>query len=216
MNLLSEICAFPVSRETQTRLRQFAGFLAAQRFPNLVSAADRRHIWRRHILDSAQLMPLLPRPPFRLADFGSGGGLPALVLAILLPAACEVRLIESRRHKAAFLRRAARFARARLVVEERRIEAKVLRPPPDVITARALAPLSQLLPLLKPHCRFYTRTLLPKGKNAAQELTQAGRYWKLVARIHTPPARLARRGRILEIRHCAKLPRARCKPAAHG
>src|SRR5918912_3476535 len=97
----------PVSRETLDRLAAYLDLLRRwQRTINLVGAATLDDPWRRHLLDSAQLLRFLPEGVRRLVDLGSGAGLPGLALAILgVP---EVHLIESDRRKAAFLREAAR------------------------------------------------------------------------------------------------------------
>src|SRR5215213_13399 len=97
----------PVSRETVERLGVYLDLLRRwQRTINLVAASTLADPWRRHILDSAQLIRFVPGDAARLVDLGSGAGLPGLVLAIMgLP---DVHLIESDRRKAAFLREAAR------------------------------------------------------------------------------------------------------------
>src|SRR6266446_2343020 len=100
-----------VSRETLARLEAYAALLAQwnERI-NLVGRDTRRDIWRRHFLDSAQLLPHVPAGTRSLADLGSGAGFPGLVLAIL--GVCGVELVESDARKCAFLREAARIAGA--------------------------------------------------------------------------------------------------------
>ena len=132
-----------VSRETLARLEAYAALLAQwnERI-NLVSRDTLRDIWRRHFLDTAQLLPYVPEGTRSLADLGSGAGFPGLVLAIL--GISGVELIESDVRKCAFLREAARIADAPITVRHARIEAM----PPhevDVVTARACAPLDRLL-----------------------------------------------------------------------
>jgi 16S rRNA (guanine(527)-N(7))-methyltransferase RsmG len=141
---------------------------------NLIGPATEAEAWKRHVLDSWQLLPLLPeRGP--LADLGSGGGLPGLVLAIGRPA--ETHLVESDRRKAAFLIEASRALNLPHVrVHAGRIEAAAL-PPVHALTARALAPLPALLPhawrLLGPG----GVAVFPKGRAAAAELTAAAPDW---------------------------------------
>src|SRR3954447_3134702 len=167
----------PVSRETLDRLAAYLDLLRRwQRTINLVGAGTLHNPWRRHILDSAQLVHLLPEGARRLVDLGSGAGLPGLVLAILgIP---EVHLIESDRRKAAFLREAARATATPVTAHARRIEAA----PPlaaDVVTARALAPLPNLLPLAARFATPATRCLFLKGRQAETELTEAARGWTM-------------------------------------
>lgn len=188
---------FAVSHETETRLRQFAALVrqgAAK--SNLVGRQDVDKIWARHVLDSAQLVPLLGRRR-RILDLGSGAGFPGMVLAIMLPPEARVHLVEMRPLRLAFLREAAPLARAELVLHGERAEK--LSPPADIdaITARALAPLPKLLALT---ARFFapaTRGFFFKGKNWPKELTQARRYWNIDFRAH--PSRTAKESVILEM-----------------
>jgi 16S rRNA (guanine527-N7)-methyltransferase len=118
---------------------------------------------------------------------GSGGGLPGLVLAIMLaeknPAA-HMHFIESDRKKAGFLRAVIADTGLTATVHHARIEAMAAAKPPalaeiDVITARALAPLPNLLGLLVPFCNSSTVALVHKGRNWQEELTASEQYWKL-------------------------------------
>ena len=128
------------------------------------------------MLDSAQLLPLIPDGARLLVDLGSGAGFPGLVLAILgVP---EVHLIESDARKCAFLREAARVTETSVVVHASRIEAMAPLPA-DVITARALAPLPKLLDLAAPFLQPHSICVFLKGKNAAEELRQARRQWRM-------------------------------------
>src|SRR5215470_958442 len=129
--------AIPVSRETLARLEAYAALLAqwSARI-NLVGRDTLADLWRRHILDSAQLYPFVPGSARNLIDFGSGAGLPGLVLAILgIP---NVELIEADSRKSAFLREAARVTGAAVAIRPCRIQA-VPPHPADVLTARACA-----------------------------------------------------------------------------
>jgi len=163
-----------VSRETTERLHAYAA-LVREWNPriNLVGPRDLPRLWERHVMDSAQLAPLVP--PGVLGDLGSGGGLPGLVLAIMRDG--PVHLVESDRRKAAFLMEAARrLALPHVTVHPKRIEDAAL-PPLDALTARALAPLVELLPhahrLLAPG----GAAVFPKGRAVDAELTQAAAGW---------------------------------------
>ncbi|MFT8776827.1 MAG: 16S rRNA (guanine(527)-N(7))-methyltransferase RsmG [Gluconacetobacter liquefaciens] len=175
---------------------------------NLVSPRDLPHLWDRHIADSLQLASLIPPGGVRLADLGSGGGFPGLIIAIATDA--NVTLIESDQRKAAFLREAARAAGARVTVLARRIE-EVDIPPVQVVTARALAALPQLLDwssrLLAPDgfCLFL------KGRNVDDELTSAAADWHMaVSRL---PSRTNADGTILKL---GEITRARHSERATG
>lgn len=166
-----------VSRETLDRLAAYEATLRKwQPKINLVGPSTLPDAWRRHFLDSAQLLPLLPEGTRVLVDLGSGAGFPGLVLAILgVP---EVHLIESDSRKCAFLREAARAADARVTVHNKRIEAA----PPivaDVVTARALAPLNDLLGWAHPFIGNRGVAVFPKGQNVADELTDTTKYWMM-------------------------------------
>jgi 16S rRNA (guanine527-N7)-methyltransferase len=189
---LADCC---VSRETLARLEVFAALLMAwQQSINLVAPASLPDLWRRHILDSAQLWPLLPEGAQRLIDLGSGAGFPGLILAILgVP---EVHLVESDRRKAAFLREAARVTGATVTVHVARAETLAL-PPAGIVTARALAALDRLLPLVRRFLAPGGVALLPKGREAQEELTLAGTRWKMRAELIA--SRTDPMGRILRL-----------------
>ncbi len=166
-----------VSRETLDRLAAYEATLRKwQPKINLVGSSTLPDSWRRHFLDSAQLFPLIPESARVLVDLGSGAGFPGLVLAIMgVP---EVHMIESDARKCAFLREAARAADTRVTVHNKRIEAV----PPiaaDVVSARALAPLSDLLSWAHPFIGNRGVGIFPKGQNVEEELTDTTKYWMM-------------------------------------
>jgi 16S rRNA (guanine527-N7)-methyltransferase len=189
-----------VSRETLARLKAYIGMLGdANAWHNLVSrrAAEMNDVWRRHVWDSAQMVPLVPRAAKSLIDIGSGAGFPGLVLAELLRDRTRVTLIESTAKKCRFLE--AVTQRLALAVDVRNARAEA-QPPQrfDVITARACAPLSRLLTYAQPFVGPNTVCLFLKGQNVGAELTEAHKSWTMKVREHqslTFPS-----GRILEIR----------------
>lgn len=150
---------------------------------NLIGRGTESDIWRRHVLDSGQLAAHLPEGARRIVDLGSGAGFPGLVLAILTGA--ETTLVESDAAKAAFLTEAARATAAPCQVRRARIEN--LAPwPVDVVTARALAPLSRLLAYAAPF-RALTPDrppvcLFPKGAKWREELTGSAAAWHISVR----------------------------------
>lgn len=158
-----------VSRETLIRLEVYAELLRKwNRAINLVGPATLPDLWRRHMLDSAQLLPLLPPGRRRVLDLGSGAGFPGLVLAIC--GAGEVHLLEADQKKATFLRQVARATDTAVTVHAERIEAASgLRA--DVITARALAPLARLIAYARPLLKPSGLCLFLKGRGVADELT---------------------------------------------
>jgi len=166
-----------VSRETIERLEIYAALLTRwQARINLVGPDTLPDLWTRHMLDSAQLWPLIPPEARRLADLGSGAGFPGLVLAIL--GAPDVHLVESDARKCAFLRETARQTGTTVTILNHRIE-QVAPLSADVITARALAPLSRLLDWAAPHLAPGGQCLFLKGRGAEDELTATAKEWKI-------------------------------------
>ncbi len=175
-----------VSRETLDKFLEYATLLAKWTAAiNLVSPRSLEDLWRRHFLDSAQLKTYLPEQPGPekrvILDVGAGAGFPGLVLALL---GCgQVHLVESDQRKAQFLREVVRVTGARAEVHPIRVEALDL-PPVDVVTCRAFAPLPRILDLTE---RFLSPKntkkqpigLFLKGRRADQELTEAGKKWRL-------------------------------------
>lgn len=186
-----------VSRETLARLKAYVGLLGEWNARhNLVSKASLEEVWQRHIWDSAQLVPLVPADAKTLADLGSGAGFPGLVLALMLEGRVSVTLFESIRKKADFLRAAAE--RVQLAVEVRNERIEQARGAFDVITARACAPLPELLEYAQHLASPKTVGLFLKGQNVGVELTEAYKFWRMEVRQH--PSLTHPFGVILEIR----------------
>jgi 16S rRNA (guanine527-N7)-methyltransferase len=190
----------PVSRETSDRLDRFVDqLLVWQQRINLIAPSTIPTIWTRHIADSLQLLALVPAAKV-WADFGSGAGFPGLVLACALaetPGA-RVHLVESNRKKAAFLREAARVTGAPAQIHPVRVVDFVdnLRDSVEVVTARALAPLVELLANAYPLLKTGAVALFPKGQDVDAELTDAAKYWtiqtSLVPSLTDSKARIVR------------------------
>lgn len=164
---------FLVSRETREKLEIYARLLHKwQKAINLVGIGTLEQAAERHFLDSAQLLKFIPDMKIKLADMGSGAGFPGLVLAIL--GVQDVHLIESDVRKATFLREVSRETNTRITIHDIRAE-ECLIPDIDVFTARALAPLRDLLKLTlrlaTPGHDFYG--LFMKGEQYAAEVLKA-------------------------------------------
>ncbi len=173
--------AGPVSRETFDGLTEFeAMFKTWARRINLASASTLDDLWNRHILDSAQLAPLAPAARHWL-DLGSGGGFPGLVIAFLLKERDGgwIELIESNRKKAGFLQAAAGQFSLPTRIQAQRIDGDVKGlSSPEIVTARALAPLSRLLGLASPWLSAGARGLLHKGRDYRQEIKESSLLWR--------------------------------------
>lgn len=188
----------PVSRETQACLDIYVSELRRwQPALNLVSAATLCDVWRRHVLDSLQLLPLGGGAKSWL-DLGSGAGLPGLIVAAGDPDA-RVTLIESDSRKCAFLRSTALRMNVSVDVIEERVEAalRIRDLKPNIVTARALAPLPVLLAYAQPILLNGATGLFPKGRMFAEELTAAAESWTFEAEVI--PSRTDPEGRILRI-----------------
>lgn len=157
-----------VSRETYSKLERYAALLTEwQPRINLVGPKTLPELWTRHMLDSAQLYPLLPAGTQRLVDLGSGAGFPGLVLAMLgVP---DVHLIESDQRKCIFLNYVSRETKTPVTVHNARIES-VEPLGADVVTARALAPLAELIPYALPHLKPDGAAIFLKGAGWEQEV----------------------------------------------
>jgi len=179
----------PVSRETEERLDRYLDLLRQwQAKTNLVAPSTLPNLWTRHVADSLQLLSLAPSAR-RWVDLGSGGGFPGIVLACALAETpdASVHLIERNAKKAAFLREALRVTNAPGVVHLSDIvdtvDSNLSRI--DCITARALAPLHQLIGWTAPLVEQGAKALFLKGQDVELELTEATKYWNINPRLHS-------------------------------
>jgi 16S rRNA (guanine527-N7)-methyltransferase len=189
-----------VSRETVQKLKAFERIvLKWNRTINLVSRGSENDLWDRHILDSAQLWTLRPSGIGKWADLGSGGGFPGLVVAILAQGAGQqisIALVESDARKCAFLLAAKTELGLDFEIVDQRIETS----PPllaDVLSARALAPLSTLLHWAEKHRRRDGICLFPKGETVHNEIEAARQNWSFNYVLH--PSRTRPDAAIVEI-----------------
>jgi 16S rRNA (guanine527-N7)-methyltransferase len=193
----------PVSRETETRIDRYLDLLRQwQAKTNLVAPSTLPHLWTRHVADSLQLLTLVPKARIWV-DLGSGGGFPGIVLACALaevPGA-TVHLVERNPKKAAFLREALRITAAPGIVHATGIEDIVdsIEGPIDCVTARALAPLHQLIGFAEPLVGKGAKALFLKGQDVESELTEATKYWNIKPNLHS--SRTGGQGWIVELDH---------------
>jgi 16S rRNA (guanine527-N7)-methyltransferase len=195
------LATYNVSRETSAKLDVLVGELERwQAIKNLVGPGTLREVWSRHIADSLQLLALEPAAR-RWLDLGSGAGFPGLVIAIALAEkGGHVDLVESNGRKCAFLRHVARLTGALVTVHERRLETAVdgFAGKVEVVTARALAPLPQLVQGTQALLKTGTVGLFLKGRDVQAELTEAANSWRLATDLI--PSRTDSQARIVRIR----------------
>ncbi len=183
---MSDLEGLNVSRETLNRLKLYEALL--QKWTpriNLVSRTSLAEAWQRHILDSMQIFDLAPHPVDHWVDIGSGGGFPGLVIAIMGMddrSPSRVTLVESDTRKCAFLRNVIRETGAPASVVNDRIE----NIPPlqaDILSARALANLTQLVSYADLHLSKSGTAIFPKGASWENELSEAQRTWNFGHRV---------------------------------
>jgi len=207
-DLQTFIQTFNVSRETIDRLKVYADLLTKwQRRINLVGPSTIEVLWRRHFADSLELREHAPSGSQNWLDIGTGAGFPGLVIA-----ACgerknlHVDLVESNTRKCAFLREVSRRIDAPVIIHNCRIEAidslAIQAMSPDVVTARALAPLDLLLKLAEKPLENGAVGVFPRGQDVEDELTACSKYWKMKATIVKRNYGLP--GKILLVRHCTR------------
>ncbi len=199
------LAAANVSRETIDKLDAYVALLNTwQATTNLIAPSTIASVWTRHIVDSLQLLPLAPEAKIWV-DLGSGGGFPGVVIACMLNPPGIVHLVESKAKKAAFLREAARVTKSPAKIHNLRIDdfIKQFQGPADIVTARALAPLPELLGFAAPFLKMGAQALLLKGQDVEGELTQAAKYWKIEADLK--PSKTDPNARILVVRSLERI-----------
>lgn len=208
-----------VSRETLGRLDRFTELLLAwQPRINLISPSTMSSLWTRHVADSLQLLELV-EPTIATAhpqvgegrggvwlDLGSGAGFPGIVIACALAGVpgARVHLVESNLKKVSFLREVIRETKIPAIVHPVRIEtmASAFGETVDYVTARAVAPLPELLEMIAPFLKRGAKAVLPKGQDLERELTAATKNWNIEA--DSVPSKTSRAGRILIVRALSK------------
>jgi 16S rRNA (guanine527-N7)-methyltransferase len=197
---------FDVSRETLDRLAIYEALLRQwQKAVNLVAPSTLDAVWHRHFADSAQIVRLAPRAR-SWTDLGSGAGFPGLVVAILLAEGASdparIALIESDSRKCAFLREVARNTGITVDILSTRIEQAATHTnleSPEVVSARALAPLDRLLGLAAPLFTPSTVGVFLKGRDAAAEVETAAKAWTFA--VEMIPSLTEASGRVVVVRN---------------
>jgi 16S rRNA (guanine527-N7)-methyltransferase len=206
------LAMFDVSRETIARLDRFVDLLLVwQRQTNLISPSTISSLWTRHVADSLQLLDIIDAPyakPRVWLDLGSGAGFPGIVIACALAdvPGTQMHLVESNLKKAAFLREALRETKTPGIVHAVRIESltPALTSEVDYVTARALAPLPDLLEMVAPFVKKGAKALLLKGQDLDHELTESTKRWHIEA--ENVPSRTSKAGRIVVVHALTRRP----------
>ncbi len=177
----------PYSDLAAERLRIFVALLGKWTSAiNLVSSASLADVWMRHVDDSAQLLGLVPPDRKLWVDMGAGAGFPGVVIALMTAdttAAVDMVLIESDQRKAAFLTTVSRETGVPMVIHAERIEL-VVPQQADIVSARALAPLSRLCAFADRHMAAGGMALFPKGGQYGTEVAEARKVWAFDLEVH--------------------------------
>lgn len=175
-----------MDQQAQEKLEQYAKLLKKwQPKINLVSNGTLNNLWERHFIDSIQVSDYIATDAKKLFDLGSGGGFPGMVLAILRPD-INVSLIESDQKKCVFLKTVSRETNTAVTIYNERIESVSCETVPDVITARALASLSDLFS----YCEKWIianpdiQLVFLKGARAEEEMDALSKLWKYDCRTY--------------------------------
>jgi len=172
LKAITEIRKFhPISTIEIERLEDFVSILLKynQEY-NLIGKSTIDDVWHRHILDSAQMLKYIENKNLIIGDFGSGAGLPAIVLSIL--GVVEIHLIEKSFRKCEFLKLASKISPNNIIIHQKKVE-EITNLSFDIATSRAFAPLAELLPIVKPFLKTQGYGIFLKGKNFAKEINLA-------------------------------------------
>ena len=180
---MKELTGLNVSRETIDRLNKLESIVLKWNPKiNLIAKSTIDSIWVRHICDSAQLFQYAPPNVSSWLDIGSGGGFPGIVMAAMsvgFGQKTEFTFVESDQRKAAFLRAAVRELDLKVTILAERIE-EISPQKAEVITARALKSVVELLPMLERHLAPDGIAILPKGRTFADEIFVARQDWQFI------------------------------------
>ncbi len=186
---------YELNDKTIAKLERFIDLLINynQKY-NLIGKSTIADVWNRHILDSVQLIKFITDRNSIIGDFGSGSGLPGIILSII--GVKEVHLIEKSFRKCEFLEIAQKISDNKIVIHQKMAE-DIKNVKFDIITSRAFAPLDKILKITKPFLKKNTMAILPKGKNIINELNLINNENKIQYKIH--PSLTSKEGNILII-----------------
>ncbi len=184
----------------QKNLEDFVSLLLKhnQNF-NFIGNSTISNIWERHILDCAQLMKYIPDVNLKFADFGSGAGLPGVILSIL--GLKEIHLIEKSFRKSEFLRQAKLLSAQKIFVQNSKLE-DLVNLQFDLIVSRALAPLPKLLGYSIKFLKPQGSCLFLKGKNLQSEIEESKKYFTFEYQLY--PSETSQESHIIEIKKIKK------------
>lgn len=189
-----------VSRETMARLDTYSALLEKWNPAiNLVSKATLPERWTRHFLDSAQILEIADKKSGLWADFGTGGGFPGVVVAILAAErtpGLRVVCVESDTRKATFLRTVLRETGVDAEVISQRVE-ELAPLGAAVVSARALAPLKTLLAYAERHLATDGQAIFLKGSGYEVEVRESLETWSF--RLDTYPSKTDPTATILKL-----------------
>ncbi len=196
LKAITEIKKFyPISEDEINKLQSFVELLLTfNEHYNLIGNSTKEEIWHRHILDCAQILKYIKNNNLVIGDFGSGAGLPGIILSIL--GNKEVHLIEKSFRKCQFLKLAAEISSNRIIIHQKKAE-EIKGLSFDIATSRAFAPLDVLLPIVKPFFKPNSYAIFLKGKNFENEILIAKKNYSFYHQHY--PTITSAEGRILII-----------------
>jgi 16S rRNA (guanine527-N7)-methyltransferase len=173
---------YPISEDEIAKLQSYVQMLLKYNQElNLIGKSTIDDIWERHILDSAQLLKYIPNKDLVIGDFGSGAGLPAIVLSIL--GVKEIHLIEKSFRKCEFLRLATKISAHKIIIHQKKAE-EISGLKIDIATSRAFAPLDRLIETVKPFLKPDGCGIFLKGKSFEDEINLAKQHNKFKYTAH--------------------------------
>ncbi|MDC3067996.1 16S rRNA (guanine(527)-N(7))-methyltransferase RsmG [Paracoccaceae bacterium] len=180
MNIETFKDLFNVSRETLSDLRVYEELLLKwAKKTNLVSKKALKDIWQRHFIDSGQLLNHIDFIGNRWVDIGSGAGFPGLLVKVIMRdrgIECDVVLVEKNKKKVFFLNEVRRRLGLDISIIDKDYE-KINPLQADVLSARAVTDLNELLGIAHVHCKNEAVCLFLKGKNFKTELDKSFKNW---------------------------------------
>jgi len=189
-----------ISKEQEEQLKKYVDFLLKYNEKiNLIGKSTIDDVWNRHIIDSLQVIKLIENKNVKLADLGSGAGLPGIVLSIA--GIKEVHLFEKSPRKCEFLEQAKQFSRNQIIVHN--VDINTFKDNSfNIITSRALGSLDLLLKFSQNLKNNDTKCIFLKGKKVFEELEEAKKHWKM--EYNLVDSLTSNEGKIVEVKQFHK------------